>query len=613
MPADLDGSNQPPSGAPNPFTEIGTNPTWKLWRFHVDFGTPGTSTFTLPAPHPDAVHRPRVRKRWRLRTSGGNRRHAGHARRPRACSEIAYRRFADGHEALVGNLTVDSNGVAGIRWYEINNATSGSPGFAQQSTYQPNSTWRWMGALRWTPWATLPSASALRPRASSRRSATRAGWRAIPANTLAQGEATLFSGTGSQTNTVESLGRLLATSRSTPRRLHVLVHERVLRNDQLVQLENPDRELQVPELRAGPHGTLAGTVTNASTNNPVAGANVGTPSAARHRRERPYSLALPPEPMRHLLDLRLRDDVENSVLITGGKTTTENVASAVALGDAERKRDGRLWSRLAAVRSDRRSRQAGRAAVHRSDHRPLHHETTGERDVRVRTHRSCPATRSPRQRRHRRYRRHPQRPCKSPRTARHPAIRWMPPSESRSPATPSRRRAGRSRTARQRPRLAAERPREPAEPDGRHRQLRGHQLDFYGSGDTQNTPWSPRRSTCPPVGAVPDVPQRLHGLAVLRADRRRRRQLERWHDLDKRLAPRGRLRSGTRLETVQLPTAANQANVKVRFHFTSTFGFWWMVDDISVLESCSCVKVTGGLVEGNVSDLTTGAGSTKPR
>ena len=63
---------------------------------------------------------------------------------------------------------------------------------------------------------------------------------------------------------------------------------------------------------------------------------------------------------------------------------------------------------------------------------------------------------------------------------------------------------------------------------------------------------------------------------------------------------------GPDLETVQLPQAANQANVTVRYHFTSTFGFWWMVDDITVLKSAGCVKVPGGLVEGNVSDLSTG-------
>ena len=71
MPADVDGSNQPPSGAPNPFTEIGTNPTWKLWRFHVDFGNPGLSTFTLGG---DLWGRG-------LRAAGRRRGCPGHARR----------------------------------------------------------------------------------------------------------------------------------------------------------------------------------------------------------------------------------------------------------------------------------------------------------------------------------------------------------------------------------------------------------------------------------------------------------------------------------------------------------------------------------------------------
>src|SRR5262245_64990314 len=47
MPADFSGSILPPTGAENPFTEIGTNPTWKLWRFHADFVNPANSTFTL--------------------------------------------------------------------------------------------------------------------------------------------------------------------------------------------------------------------------------------------------------------------------------------------------------------------------------------------------------------------------------------------------------------------------------------------------------------------------------------------------------------------------------------------------------------------------------------
>ena len=44
---DLDGSAAPPAGAPAPFLMSGTAATWRLWRYHADFGTPGNSTFTL--------------------------------------------------------------------------------------------------------------------------------------------------------------------------------------------------------------------------------------------------------------------------------------------------------------------------------------------------------------------------------------------------------------------------------------------------------------------------------------------------------------------------------------------------------------------------------------
>src|SRR3979409_2629804 len=47
LPADLDGSILPPTGAPATFVEFpGTN-VYKVWHFHVDFTTPANSTFTL--------------------------------------------------------------------------------------------------------------------------------------------------------------------------------------------------------------------------------------------------------------------------------------------------------------------------------------------------------------------------------------------------------------------------------------------------------------------------------------------------------------------------------------------------------------------------------------
>ena len=113
----------------------------------------------------------------------------------------AYRRFDDGHEALVGNLTVAAGGVSGIRWWEINNATSGTPTFAQQGTYQPDSTWRWMGSAAMDGAGDMAlgfsaSSASISPeiRYAGRVPSDAAG-------TLGQGEATLLSGGGSQTLT----------------------------------------------------------------------------------------------------------------------------------------------------------------------------------------------------------------------------------------------------------------------------------------------------------------------------------------------------------------------------------------------------------------------------
>jgi hypothetical protein len=201
LPADLDGSTPPPAGAPNPFLMSGpfNSTTWPLWRFHVDFATPPNSTFTVggtlsPAGFaalcpgdPDCVPQQGT-------TDGLD------ALADRGMFRLAYRNFGS-REALVGNMTVQSNGVAGIRWYEINHATSGTPSFVQQSTYQPDTTWRWMGSVAMDHFGNLAlgfSASSPTMHPTIRYAGRLAG---DPANTLAQGEATLFAGTGSQKDT----------------------------------------------------------------------------------------------------------------------------------------------------------------------------------------------------------------------------------------------------------------------------------------------------------------------------------------------------------------------------------------------------------------------------
>ena len=58
---------------------------------------------------------------------------------------LAYRNFGT-HESLVVNHSVVAGSSGGIRWYEIQNP-SGTPTVAQQSTFAPDSNYRWMGSI----------------------------------------------------------------------------------------------------------------------------------------------------------------------------------------------------------------------------------------------------------------------------------------------------------------------------------------------------------------------------------------------------------------------------------------------------------------------------------
>ncbi len=195
IPADLDGFILPAAGAPNPWLSTTGSP-WNLYRFHVDWATPGNSTFTLGGSPTPAGYTTLSAGVPQLGTTDLLDNLAD-----RPMFRLAYRRFSDGHESLVGNRTVSSGSVAGIRWFEIHNATSGTPGFAQQGTYQPDTTWRWMGSAAMDSQGDLAlgfSASSATIHPEIRYAGRLSG---DPAGTLAQGEATLFAGTGSQTGT----------------------------------------------------------------------------------------------------------------------------------------------------------------------------------------------------------------------------------------------------------------------------------------------------------------------------------------------------------------------------------------------------------------------------
>jgi hypothetical protein len=58
--------------------------------------------------------------------------------------------------------------------------------------------------------------------------------------------------------------------------------------------------------------------------------------------------------------------------------------------------------------------------------------------------------------------------------------------------------------------------------------------------------------------------------------------------------------------TIPVPQAAGKANVETRFHFTGQRGWYWALDNVFI-GTHACVPVTGGLVVGTVTDQATGA------
>jgi uncharacterized membrane protein len=192
LPADFDGSTAPPAGSPNYMMYFGTN-NLNLYKFHVDFVNPANSTFTGPTVINVAAFSalcgggtcvPQPSTTQQLDSLAD-----------RLMYRLAYRNFGS-HESLVVNHSVVAGSGGGVRWYEIQNP-SGTPIVAQQSTFAPDSNYRWMGSVAMDQAGDLAlgysvSSSSVSP---SVRFAGRVP--TDPASTL-ESEVSIVSGTGSQ-------------------------------------------------------------------------------------------------------------------------------------------------------------------------------------------------------------------------------------------------------------------------------------------------------------------------------------------------------------------------------------------------------------------------------
>lgn len=160
LPADLDGSNSPPAGSPAYFASFDyDDKSIDLWQFHVDWTTPGNSTFNginIPVtPFTEPCGETVTELTY---TNGACIPQAGTSRTldsygDRLMYRLAYRNFAD-HQALVANHTVSTGNTqtsnTGIRWYELRASESsvfGTSSVYQSGTYAPDSSYRWMGSI----------------------------------------------------------------------------------------------------------------------------------------------------------------------------------------------------------------------------------------------------------------------------------------------------------------------------------------------------------------------------------------------------------------------------------------------------------------------------------
>ena len=190
LPSNLRGT-LPPTGSPNYLASVEYPNVFNLWEFHVEWAPVITGTLTGPTqleiePFEPAGDVPQQGTTTLLDSLSF-----------RLMHWLQYRNYGT-HEALFANHTVDVDGRAVPRWYEIRDP-GGTPYVYQQGTYVPDATrHRWMGSIAADRDGNVAlgysvSNSTMYP---SIRYAGRRNGEAL--GELPQNEASLVEGTGSQ-------------------------------------------------------------------------------------------------------------------------------------------------------------------------------------------------------------------------------------------------------------------------------------------------------------------------------------------------------------------------------------------------------------------------------
>lgn len=144
LPADHDGENPPPFGAPAIFMTHNVSGSKKLqiYELAANWGNPGSSTFQSVVnltntanynPNLNGITQPNSSQQL-------------DALSQMLMFRLAYRNF-NTYESMVVNHTVNTSGKAGIRWYELRKEGTNPWYIYQYGTYSPDASSRWIGSI----------------------------------------------------------------------------------------------------------------------------------------------------------------------------------------------------------------------------------------------------------------------------------------------------------------------------------------------------------------------------------------------------------------------------------------------------------------------------------
>ncbi len=287
LPADLDGLQAPPSGAPNVFAEwddgsvFGGSDALRLWNFHVDWNNVANTTFgdnfqpNLVIPtldvDPDYLHQIRIPQKGTniLLDSISD----------RLMYRLQYRNFGD-HQTLVSNHTVNAaSSNTGIHWFELQKTSVTDWSMAQEGVFAPDANSRWMGSIAMDNSGNIAlgySVSGPNLYPSIAYAGRLAG---DPAGEMAQSEATLFSGTGSQTTSFSRWGDYSMMAVDPADECTFWYTQEYYAVTSVMDWRTRIGAFKFPSCNQAETGTLQGTVRSAIDSTPIGGAKVNVGGA----------------------------------------------------------------------------------------------------------------------------------------------------------------------------------------------------------------------------------------------------------------------------------------------------------------------------------------------